>query len=311
MSNVQSERVWRDAHPKVKQRIIDAQDEMSTVSGRHYDRNGEDITHLVEVSMKKPSRGDFARKQEATDTLSKHQVDHGGFVFAFYEQSRMINERFPSLSKPDFARLMYVGSYTAWESGKVVYDNGKAVDKDGLHLLLGLSRKRYNELYNRFIDEGILRVEDGELYVNPTVFYRGGKAGFTGIARDMSHTRLFRKTIRDLYKGSEGRRLSHLAVVYTVLPFINFRTNIVAYNPETRVPTEVQPMPLSGLAVYLGYSNDRALKQALNTVRIFDEPVFGFFENPHDRRGFRIIVNPRVIFASTADDLVAVMALFN
>src|SRR5690606_11857869 len=111
----------------------------------------------------------------AVDEISQHEVENGGFIFAFFKQARMFEERFPTLTKQDTARLMFIGTFIAWETNRLQSDNGKKhyVKKD-LEELLEMSTKRFNEFYRRLENENIIHEEEtGELFIDPSVFYRG------------------------------------------------------------------------------------------------------------------------------------------
>jgi len=249
----------------------------------------------------------------AVDEISQHEVENGGFIFAFFKQARMFEERFPTLTKQDTARLMFIGTFIAWETNRLQSDNGKKhyVKKD-LEELLEMSTKRFNEFYRRLENENIIHEEEtGELFINPSVFYRGELKNHGYKTDDLEYTRLFKKTVRDLYHQYKGRTLGQLAIIYSVIPFLNFDTNIVCFNPEETDEDLIKPMALDKLAALLSYVDASSLKRSLNRIKIDDKPVFGFFENPHDRRKQRIVINPRVIFAGDGDSLKAVKALFN
>lgn len=300
---------WRDLHPKVKRGFTAITTNMTVVDGVAYSAQGTDVSHMVDIVPKLNNAQ--VRGLDAIDVLSKHEVDNGGFVFTFFKQMQTMDGRFTSLTQPDLARLMFVGSYTSWRDGQLIYDNGRAITKDSLHELTQMSRKRFNEFYNRLIAEDILSEVNGGLFMNPSVFYRGALSDYQYETDDLQHTRMFRKTVRDLYEKYNGRSLGQLAIVYAVLPFIHFKTNVVSYNANESNVDKVVPMPLEKLAVALGYVNVQKLKTALNRVKIDGHPVFGFFENPHDRRSVRIVINPRVFFAAGAGELSALYVLFN
>lgn len=301
---------WRDLHPKVKRGFIAMKSNLTIVDDVAYDINGNDVTDKITIGPNYSQ--EQMRGLEAVDVLSTHEKENGGFVFALFRQSRMVEERFPTLTPQDMARLMYIGTYTSWKDGQLIYDNGRSIDKDGLHGLTKMSRNRFNEFYNRLTDENIICAnDDGDLFMNPGIFYRGSLKDYDYDVEDVQYTRMFRKTVRDLYAVYNGRSLGQLAIIYEVMPFINFKTNVVSYNPEEDNEDVVKPMPLDKLAILLGYSNAQKLKTALNKVKVDDKPVFGFFENPYDRRSKRIVVNPRVIFAAGASELLALKVLFN
>lgn len=307
MSN---QHIWRDLHPKVKHGLFATVNNVTISNGVAIDANGVDVTDRIDIKPK--LSGTQVRRNDGADILSQHARDNGEFVFAFYSQSRTVDGRFPTLLKPDMARLMFIGTYTAWDGGRLNYENGRPMDKDGLHKLVDMSRKRFNEFYNRIVAENIVHVtENGDLLMNPSVFYRGGLKSSDYAVKGMQYTRMFRDTVRDLYHKFNGRALGQLALLYEVMPFINFSTNIIAYNAEVIDKHDVKPMSLEKLALLLDYTDSRRLKTALNRVRVDNQPVFGFFENPHDRRSYRIVVNPRAVYAGKGEDLGAISALFN
>ncbi|QQP11662.1 hypothetical protein FJQ98_21125 [Lysinibacillus agricola] len=122
---------------------------------------------------------------------------------------------------------------------------------------------------------------------------------------------MFKKTVRDLYDLSNGRTVGQLALVYSVLPFLNFETNIVCHNPDETDPDRLQPMNIESLAELLGYANAAKLKLTMNRVKIDGKVVFGFFENTNDRRQKGITVNPRVVFGGNGEQLQAIRTQFN
>lgn len=303
-------RVWRDLNPKVKRGVLATLANVTVIDGVATNADGKDVSHIVEVKPKLTPQQ--IRRNDAKDVMSAHELEHGGFIFAYYNQSRVIEERFPSLTKPDIARLLFIGSYTSWDDGKLLYPNGRTIDKNGLHTLVNMSRKRFNEFYLRLIDESIIQdAGDDGIFMNPSVFFRGQVKSQDYVVGDLQYTRMFRQSIRDLYEAYNGRSLGQLALIYAVMPFVNFKTNIVAYNAEVYNAAEVRPMTLDQLAMILDYADGARLKTALNRVKVGGQPVFGFFENPNDRRTWRIVVNPRVIYAAGGEELGAIMALFN
>ena len=110
-------RLWKNLHPKVKRGVYAAQENMMVVDGKAFNAEGRDITHIVEVVAKTTDKQ--VRGLQGIDELSVHEIENGGFVFAFFKQSRTIVERFPSLTQQDTARLMFVGTYVAWETGRL------------------------------------------------------------------------------------------------------------------------------------------------------------------------------------------------
>lgn len=303
---------FRGLSEQTRQKAVGQKLNYVVVDGNAYDtKTGESLEGRYIHDLKPVRTEKQFQIIESKAELGSHEQENGGFVFTFFKQSRMISERFPSLNNADIARLMYIGTYIAWQTGRLQYDNGKVIDRLGFEKLTGLSAKRSRELFQRYVDEGILSEQQDGIYMNATVFYRGNVREIKSEVADLQYTRLFKKTVRELYEQSNGRTVGQLALVYSVLPFLNFATNIVCYNPDEVDTDLIRPMNLEKLAVLLEYGNPAKLKTALNRVKIDGKVVFGFFEDVHDRRQKRITVNPRVVFAGNGEQLQAIKAQFN
>lgn len=312
IDRVKEQQIWQGLHPKVKRGVQSILEDTTFKDGQAtHNKTGEDVTHLVDIGIKTTQRQ--VRALEGNSEIDRHTIDNGGFIIAFFTQARTIEERFPTLTKQDTARLMYIGTFIAWETNRLQSDNGKKhYTKKDLEELVEMSTKRFNELFKRLENEGIIHEEEsGEIFINPTVFYRGKVSQHKYDVSELIYTRMFKDTVRNLYAQYKGRTLGQLAIIYSVLPFLNFNTNIICYNPEETSEDLIRPMSLDKLAALLGYVDASSLKRSLNRIKVDGKPVFGFFENPYDRRKWRIIVNPRVVFAGDGEALKAINVLFN
>lgn len=312
INRVEEYEVWQGLNQKQKRGFNALKDNVLFKDGRAFSTaTGEEVTGMIDVGI--VTSDNQARRLKEKDELSKHQTENGGFIFAFFKQSSAISERFPSLTKQDAARLMYIATFISWQENRLQSDNGHThYTKKHLEELVSMSRKRFNELFKRLKNENIIHEkETGELFINPSVFYRGELSAHDYDIGDLQYTRLFKQTVRDLYKQFGGRTLGQLANIYTVLPFLNFQTNIICFNPNETSEDLIKPMPISELADILEYKDITKLTTALNRIKVDGKPVFAFVDNPHDRRERRVIVNPRVVFAGNGESLKAVKAMFN
>ncbi|MBA9027535.1 hypothetical protein [Peribacillus huizhouensis] len=308
MSRFEEQRQWGNLTRNLKRGVLALKENAVVQDGRVYDQNGVDKSHLAELSVKTtPAQREAL---QAVDELSTHELENGHFVFAFFESCKTMAERYPAFTQPDLARLMFIGTYTGYQTGRLQHDNGKVIDKRALETLIGISRNRFAEFYRKLIDADIVQEQGGEIHINPSVFFRGPLKESGYKLSEYSHTRMFRKTVRDLYAIYKGRKTAQLAIIYAVLPFLNFRTNVVCFNPQDS-DDDLRAMNLDHLAALLGYKDTDKLRRALEGIVIDGEPVFWLPHNAKDRRQKRIVVNPRVVFAGPAESLGAVKVLFS
>jgi hypothetical protein len=302
------EKAWGQINPAVRSKVSDIQQ-----NGRVLDMDGNDVTHLVRIEPNvQPATPKQAWALKSNDDMAIHAEENGGFVLAMFNAKQTHDHRFASLTQPDLARLMFIGTYVAWDTGRL--QSGKhVIRKKDLQELLGMSRNKFSEFFKRLQNEDILTEvkETGELFVSQTVFYRGELKKYPGDLSEYDYTRVFRQTVRDLYHEYNGRKLGQLAIVYSVLPFLNFDSNVVCYNPEETDLTLLEPMPLNKLAALLGYKDPHKLSRALRGVKLGNQPVFTFAHNPRNYKEKRIVANPRVVYAGNGEELKGLMVLFN
>jgi hypothetical protein len=307
-------RAWVNLNPKVRQEAIKMAQNFTVINGQAYDNEtGENITDKLDISVK---IGEGQRKgAQVKANLRTHQTETGGYVFALFHECQTIAERFPSLTQPDLARLMFIGTYVSYDEGSdasygiLKHPNGVVIDKKALRDLLKISRPAFNTFYTKLQYEGILAETDAGLAMNPSVFYRGENV--KGIVGDMQYTRLFRQTVRDLYVMYDGKQTKKLGAIYAVLPYVNFNYNVLCLNPSEVQAEKVKPLTIGELAEILGYESDKKLAKTLREIKHEGNAVFGFFEDTEDRRKKKIVVNPYVIYAGNGKHLDGIKVLFN
>lgn len=308
----EEQRAMRDLHPNVRKQVIGMTQNFTVIDGQAYDEEtGENITHKLDIQpiITKPTPRQLEGKRIKQE-LAAHEKEMGGFIYAFFTECRSMEERFSFLSQSDLARLMYIGTYVAWESNHLIYDNGRKINKRQLGELVGGSRNTFSSFYKKLTDNGIITETDTGIVMNPEIFYRGRISSINNVAKSSQYTRLFRNTVRDLYRKYGGRALKQLAIIYMILPYVNFNYNIISHNPSEVQAEKVSPMTVDELAKTLGYSDYRKLKPILNSIKHDGKSVFGFFEMDGDKRRKKIVVNPSVIYAGNGKHLDAIKILF-
>jgi hypothetical protein len=307
-NHLNEQQVWKSLPFKQKSGIMAMKENLRVIDGRMYTENGTDVTHMLEINLK-VTEGQY-EGLNVVENVAKHEEANGGFVFAFFNACKTMEEQFPTLSQSDLARVMFIGTFAAWKTGQLKHDNGVAINKKSLGELLEMPRTKFSTFYKSIVDCELIAEQGKDIFINPTYFYRGEKDKVKHITKDLQYTRLFRQTVRDLYTMYNGRTIKQLALIYSVLPFVNFNYNIIAYNPEEQDSDNVRPIPLEKLAALLGYKDSSKLKAALNKLKYNEKSVFGFFETDGDRRQKKIVINPRVVYAGNGKSLDTIRVLF-
>lgn len=301
-----------DLNSKIQKQIARTQDNYMVIDGKTYTLDGENISekyqHRLDVKYSDSQIKNFQSHHELTD----FEKENGGFVFLFYQINKSMTEYTNNLTKPDIARLLYLTTYTSFNNNKIQYDNGRVISEKDLSKLLRLQPRQYKEYIKKLVDNNILFIdEDNNKYISEHICKNGSINKKQLFKQDIQYTRLFRDTVRRLYDSATVRELSRLSTIYMILPYINLYTNIVSYNPNERDHDKVIPMTLIDLASKLGYTDYNKLKTTMYKTVLDDQYVFGFFLFENDRRTMRVIVNPRIVYASNANNLTTICALFN
>jgi AraC-like DNA-binding protein len=305
------QRAMNDLHPAVREKTIAMLQNFEVIDGRAWDKEtGEEITHLLDIGPKVKQQT-YEQKEGARirEELAAHEKEHGGFIYAFFTACTQMSDRLSFLQQGDLARLMFIGSYVSWETNHLVYDNGRPINKRQLGELLGMSRSKYSEFYKKLTENEVIAETNEGLVMNPELFYRGRTAKIKTIVKTYEYTRLFRKTVRDLYATYNGRSIKKLALIYAVLPYVNFNHNIVSENPNEVKDEKIIPMTVTTLARRLGYSDTAKFTAALNSVTYKGQRVFGLFEMG-DKRKRKVVVNPAAFYAGNGKHLAYIKLLF-
>jgi hypothetical protein len=156
--NRQLEQVaWNELTQKQKRGIMSVKEYADIRDGVVYDADGN-VKDKVDIVL---NITEGQRKAlVAIDDLSAHEIENGQFVFALYESCKTMEERYTSFNQADLARLMLLGTYTGYRTGRLQHDNNRVINKKGLEKIIGISRNKFNEFYKKLIDEGIIQEAD-------------------------------------------------------------------------------------------------------------------------------------------------------
>lgn len=305
MANLMEMTEWKDLHPTTKHKYLTA---IAVTTDGEVIENAEVVPSKRALTQAQITA--IHERKVSKDMMTQHTEENGGFFNALFERNESQFERFPQITKTDMARILYLATFIRYNDNTIKHRNGRCVDKAGLIKLLGMSRRHFVDFIDRVKAADIINEGDGEYAFNPSVFYRGQ---FERLAFDVSkfdYTRVYRKTVRYLYeKYNSGRQLANVGIIFAILPYISYGTNVVCENPDARDIADVKPTELGELAQKLGYASKQKLKQALNRVKLDDVPVFLIVPNPHKRNEHRVIVNTSVVFAGDGKALASIKAM--
>lgn len=113
--------------------------------------------------------------------------------------------------------------------------------------------------------------------------------------KNIEVVRIFDKAIQELYKKSTPKEHKKLSLLIDILPYVNFRHNVICKNPEEEDFLKIQPMTMKELCVAIGQDERKPslLKNKLFKLTVSGEIVVGVFDKVI---GSCIYVNPKVYY---------------
>lgn len=270
--------------------------EILNLTGIKEELRAEVMKELAENSQKK-SEGFEIRKSKNEYSVFIDD-NFGSFFFNKYNKTL---DKFIIDGKYESAmafRFVYLCSYMDFENklrfgskfrGK---DRAYMVDKD-LKEVLGLSERETRNTKKFLFDLGVLKVDsEGVLFIDKMY----SKKGKITESFNRESTRIFDDTIRKLYEEAKAIEHKKLGLFIKLLPYINFKFNIICYNPKEEIEELVKPMNMKEVCDIVGYAqkNSARLKRDMFNIKVNDKFIIGVFETG---AGSSIVVNPSIFYA--------------
>ena len=268
---------------------------------------GEIIENVVSFTTAK--QDDYLKegnriKKERANYVSKY----GNFYFMTYPDER--NTYSEDVKHIDSARLIYLASFMDYDT-ILKHDNGMILRKEDLMNLLGLSKNIFYEFYNRVVALGVLiENDDYSISVNEGKFIKGK------IDTKNEYTRLFIHAVRTLYENCTAKQHKHLGKIYDLIPYVNYKHNILCSNPHERSYELIINLTLADINNVFGFTKMR-IKEVIGILSEFkinspkgEMNVFSYVSVDGDIENSKIMVNPLLMFSGLTTDMERVVLLF-
>ena len=254
--------------------------------------------------MKEASQERRLKKEEAEVKARKKRSD---MPYVWIRS----DTRYESLSDATLARMIYLSMYCNYNK-ELKRTEREPITKDQLCGILGLSKTAtssfWKETKGKYLDEA----ENGSLVLLSDSFFRGQLRRKTYIP----YQRFYIKGVKKLYESVSSRKHKQLGYVFSMLPYVNTEYNVICWNPDETDFNKIAPMTVTEFCESIEYSRDHAseLRRIYGKIS-FDvdghkEPFCSFVFDGTDANNARIFVNPRVFYAGSDMDKVAVLGLF-
>ncbi len=171
-------------------------------------------------------------------------------------------------------------------------DGRKLYKSKDLKMLLKLSNTEYKRTEKYLLENKLIIYTDSDNIEINNKFCVKGKINKN---KNVEVIRVFDDAIRELYENSLPREHKKIALLLEILPYINYKYNVVCKNPKETNIELIEPLKMTDICKILDYdvTNASKLKKSLFSLTVGNEYVVGMFEKGC---GKAIYVNPRVYY---------------
>lgn len=255
---------------------------------------GEEISYatiaITEQNYKDRKRKEYLRNK----TKNEEYREFGTFLFLVFSR---LEELFPNLSNRTISMLIMLSSFLDYDN-VLRKGNNQLMYRSDLPKILDTSKSTVSKFTNALQNENILIVnDDGTMRINPERIYRG-KVKKPTSRTSFNTTRIYINACRELYYSCDKKNRSKLSYVYRLLPWIDFKHNVLCWNPDEENEEELKLMSLGDYADVIGYGRDHAksLCRDLFSFKLYGKPVILIVYSGDFKRA-SVLINPSLAYA--------------
>ena len=234
---------------------------------------------LSEISK---SKDILIRKANQTEFQKELLDKFGAFYFNYYKRL--------NITRQYLFRFIYLCTYMNYNN--LLSDGRKLYKSKDLKMLLKLSNTEYKRTEKYLLENKLIIYTDSDNIEINNKFCVKGKINKN---KNVEVIRVFDDAIRELYENSLPREHKKIALLLEILPYINYKYNVVCKNPKETNIELIEPLKMTDICKILDYdvTNASKLKKSLFSLTVGNEYVVGMFEKGC---GKAIYVNPRVYY---------------
>lgn len=246
------------------------------------------------------------KKTKNISRIAEHIAENeGSFVHLIYKYGQPIMERLESKCGSNKAnihiiRFIQLATYSTF-GGKLFDRNRNRIKRSSLKTIWDTTNKSsIKKTYDLLIECGyITESEDGYIMISEDLIVKGAIEDFKKLKKEdnnLTYTRLFTKNIQAMYEGTDSRSRKQLANLFKILPYINFKHNILCANPTETNFDKLEFYNWTDLAKICGVDekNVTRFKRDLWKLKIYGCNTIGQFSSGNS---YYICVNPKLYYS--------------
>lgn len=216
------------------------------------------------------------------------------FVWVCYTYNGLLNVSDYELERQDITRLIYFACFINYDG--YLKDGWKIITKSRMRTMSRLSENTFYTFYNKMVNLGIfIELEDGKISIKEELFSKGTLK--KSIKKDNDFTRLYTKTVKNLYESVKSKHHNVLGIYFSLIPYIHRQSNIVCYNPDSHME-EMKIMTAGDLSRLVNhrYGIGKFIDDMLSIELENGDKILSFAQSDKDKEKSIMTINPDVIY---------------
>lgn len=196
--------------------------------------------------------------------VKKENEKLGGYIMVSYVSNELLFNKL-GLKQATVSRIIYLSTYIDYSDREanllVKYGQNKEVlpmTKRDIKRVMGLNDTTFKSFFKEVKEKGLLYEVEGKFYLNNEYFHKGSENTFKNYAR------VYIGTTRKLYEGCKTTKHKQLSYLYALIPYINYNTNVIAFNPEETDIRKIKKMNMKEITGLLGLGTEKNNVSNLN-----------------------------------------------
>lgn len=237
------------------------------------------------------------KQQEAKRKMRRQQKTDLGNSYYFVCR----DEKFIDLKPAIVARLIYLATFLAIDSNKLMLNRNTPMKRKNLTAVLHVAKSTVSVLMKE-ASAYIVEDKNGELsFADNSVFVRGHinqKRKFR-----KSYQRFFISGVRTLYESTTNHK--HLGYVFKLLSFINIEYNVLCFNSLETEKDKIEAMSIAEFCNMIGLD----ISHLGRLMRIYSNLQFkvnnklerfcSFVSENFDRTNSKMYINPHILYSGS------------
>lgn len=224
-----------------------------------------------------------------------------------------IEECFNGISPETVTRLIYLNTFTNYNSNSLMLTQRTPMKYKDLALILNVSKSTVTRFWNEVYPHYLTIQGDNLIFTNKDIF----KKGYLKRKKEYTdYQKFYIDGIRKLYNSTSKNNHKHLGYLFKLLPYVNLEYNLICHNPKEKSLDNIELMSMKEFCKRIKYDVTH-LDRLLYIYRNIYFEVNGHKErfctmvyDGIEKQNAKIFINPHILYCGSNYEQVKILGAF-